>query len=110
MIEEQTPDGEVLLRGVTTRDAAGRFVDGRLADYEQMWVPYRLPWVTMSRPDASQEEHDDRVHQPDGWRPDPEGHGPREPGFRGDRGFPSGNLGGMSEAVPSRSAPGGPDL
>jgi hypothetical protein len=37
LIQEQTPDGEVLLRGVTTRDAAERFVDGRLADYERMW-------------------------------------------------------------------------
>jgi hypothetical protein len=37
VIQEQTPDGEVLLRGATTRDSAEAFVDGRLADYERMW-------------------------------------------------------------------------
>jgi hypothetical protein len=37
VIQEETPNGEVLLRDAATRDAADQFVDKRLADYERMW-------------------------------------------------------------------------
>ncbi|MGD8895608.1 MAG: hypothetical protein PVJ73_06200 [Acidobacteriota bacterium] len=36
-VQEQTPDGEVLLRRLASRETAERFVDGRLASYERMW-------------------------------------------------------------------------
>jgi len=36
-IQEETPEGEVLLRGAATREAAEQLVDKRLADYERMW-------------------------------------------------------------------------
>lgn len=36
-VQEQTPDGEILLRRLASREAAERFVDRRLADYERMW-------------------------------------------------------------------------
>jgi len=36
-VQEETPDGEVLLRAFETLEAAGAFVDGRLADYDRMW-------------------------------------------------------------------------
>jgi hypothetical protein len=37
VVQEETPEGEVLLRGLASRDAAERFVDRRLSDYERMW-------------------------------------------------------------------------
>jgi hypothetical protein len=36
-VQEQTPDGEILLRRLASREAAERFVERRLADYERMW-------------------------------------------------------------------------
>jgi hypothetical protein len=47
-VQEQTTDGEILLRRLVSRDAAEQFVDRRLADYERMWdgcgrrIDYRL--------------------------------------------------------------------
>jgi hypothetical protein len=35
--QEETPDREVLLRTFDSLEAAGAFVDGRLADYDRMW-------------------------------------------------------------------------
>jgi len=49
LVQEQTPDREVLVRRVGTREAAEAFVDDRLATYERMWdgcgckVDYGLP-------------------------------------------------------------------
>jgi hypothetical protein len=37
VIQEETPDGEVLLRRVDSPASAERFVERRLADYERMW-------------------------------------------------------------------------
>jgi hypothetical protein len=37
VVQEQAPDGEVLLRRLTSREDAERFVDRRLSDYERMW-------------------------------------------------------------------------
>jgi hypothetical protein len=37
VVQEQTPEGEVLLRRYDSREAAERFVERRLADYERMW-------------------------------------------------------------------------
>jgi hypothetical protein len=36
-VQEQTPGGEVLVRRMVSREAAERFVEGRLRDYERMW-------------------------------------------------------------------------
>jgi hypothetical protein len=36
-VQEQTPSGVVLLRRLISRDAAERFVEARLRDYERMW-------------------------------------------------------------------------
>jgi hypothetical protein len=36
-VQEQTPDGEVLVRRLDSREAAERFVEHRLKDYERMW-------------------------------------------------------------------------
>jgi len=36
-VQEQTPDGEVLVRRLISREAAERFVEDRLTDYERMW-------------------------------------------------------------------------
>jgi len=36
-VQEQTPDGEILLRRLISREAAERFVEDRLNDYERMW-------------------------------------------------------------------------
>jgi hypothetical protein len=37
LLQEETPDGEVLLRRLASRTSAERFVERRLADYERMW-------------------------------------------------------------------------
>jgi hypothetical protein len=37
VVQEETPDGEILLRRLGSRATAERFVQGRLADYERMW-------------------------------------------------------------------------
>lgn len=37
VVQEETPDGEILLRAFDSPEAAGAFVDGRLADYDRMW-------------------------------------------------------------------------
>ena len=36
-VQEQTPDGEILVRRLISREAAERFVEDRLNDYERMW-------------------------------------------------------------------------
>jgi len=36
-VQEQTPDGEILVRRLISRQAAERFVEDRLKDYERMW-------------------------------------------------------------------------
>lgn len=36
-VQEQTPDGEILVRRLISREAAERFVEDRLNDYECMW-------------------------------------------------------------------------
>ncbi len=49
LVQEQTPEGDVLVRRVDTREAAEAFVEDRLATYERMWdgcgckVDYGLP-------------------------------------------------------------------
>jgi hypothetical protein len=35
--QEETPEGEILLRSFGSLEAADAFVDGRLADYDRMW-------------------------------------------------------------------------
>lgn len=37
VVQEQTPDGETLMRRMISREAAERFVKDRLSDYERMW-------------------------------------------------------------------------
>lgn len=37
VVQEETPEGEVLLRAFDSLEAAGAFVDSRLADYDRMW-------------------------------------------------------------------------
>jgi hypothetical protein len=37
LVQEETPDREVLVRKLDSIDAANRLVDERLADYERMW-------------------------------------------------------------------------
>ena len=37
VIQEETPNGEVLLRRLDSRASAEQFVEGWLADYERMW-------------------------------------------------------------------------
>lgn len=37
VIQEETPNGEVLLRKADSKEAADQFVDDRLAVYERMW-------------------------------------------------------------------------
>ena len=37
LVQEETPEREVLLRRLPSVDAANRLVDERLADYERMW-------------------------------------------------------------------------
>ena len=37
VVQEQTQDGEVLIRRLDSREAAERFVEHRLAAYERMW-------------------------------------------------------------------------
>jgi hypothetical protein len=37
MVQEETPDREILLRRVGSREAAERLVEHRLAAYEKMW-------------------------------------------------------------------------
>jgi hypothetical protein len=37
LVQEETPDRDVLVREVGSVDDANRFVDRRLADYERMW-------------------------------------------------------------------------
>jgi hypothetical protein len=37
VVQEETPDGELLLRTLGSRTSAERFVQRRLADYERMW-------------------------------------------------------------------------
>ncbi len=36
-VQEQTPDGELLVRRLISREAAERFIEVRLNDYERMW-------------------------------------------------------------------------
>ncbi|MDX2437435.1 MAG: hypothetical protein QNL88_10335 [Acidobacteriota bacterium] len=36
-VQEQTPGGDVLVRRMVSREAAERFVEDRLNDYERMW-------------------------------------------------------------------------
>jgi len=36
-VQEQTPDGELLVRRLVSREAAERFIEDRLNDYERMW-------------------------------------------------------------------------
>jgi len=49
VVQEQTPDGEILLREAASEAEAARFVDDRLAVYERMWdgcgcrIDYREP-------------------------------------------------------------------
>ena len=35
--QEQTPDGEILVRRMNSREAAERFLEDRLRDYDRMW-------------------------------------------------------------------------
>ena len=37
IVQEQTPEGEILVRRLNSREIAERFVEGRLSDYERMW-------------------------------------------------------------------------
>ncbi len=37
LVQEQTPEGEVLIRRLGSREAAEQFVEHRLAAYERMW-------------------------------------------------------------------------
>jgi hypothetical protein len=37
MVQEETPDGEILLRRAATREVAERFVERRLGEYERLW-------------------------------------------------------------------------
>jgi hypothetical protein len=37
VVQEQTPDGEVLLRRFRSREAAQTFFDDRIAAYDRMW-------------------------------------------------------------------------
>ncbi len=37
LVQEQTPDGVILVRKHDSREAAARFVERRLAAYERMW-------------------------------------------------------------------------
>lgn len=39
-VQGQTPDGEVLVRRLDSREAAEHFVEQRLRDYERMWDGY----------------------------------------------------------------------
>ncbi len=36
-VQEQAPDGGILVRRLNSREAAERFVEDRLNDYERMW-------------------------------------------------------------------------
>jgi len=36
-VQEQTPDGEILVRRLISREATERFVEDRLKNYERMW-------------------------------------------------------------------------
>lgn len=36
-VQEQTSEGEVLIRNLNSREAAERFIENRLTDYERMW-------------------------------------------------------------------------
>jgi hypothetical protein len=37
IVQEQTQEGEILVRRLRSRAAAERFVEDRLSDYERMW-------------------------------------------------------------------------
>jgi len=37
VVQEQTPEGEILVRRLNSRETAERFVEDRLSDYERMW-------------------------------------------------------------------------
>ena len=37
VVQEQTPEGEILVRRLKSRETAERFVEDRLSDYERMW-------------------------------------------------------------------------
>lgn len=37
VVQAQTPEGEILLRRLLSREAAERFVEDRLQSYERMW-------------------------------------------------------------------------
>ena len=37
LVQEETPDRDVLVRRLASIDGANRLVDSRLADYERMW-------------------------------------------------------------------------
>ena len=37
LVQEQTPEGQVLVRAFESREAADAFVDDRLATYDRMW-------------------------------------------------------------------------
>jgi len=37
VVQEQTPEGEVLIRRLNSREAAEQFVELRLSSYERMW-------------------------------------------------------------------------
>ncbi len=37
LVQEETPDGQILLRRLGSREAAEEFVEDRLATYERMW-------------------------------------------------------------------------
>ncbi len=37
LVQERTPEGELLIRGLPSEASAGRFVEARLAAYERMW-------------------------------------------------------------------------
>jgi len=37
VVQEQTPEGKILVRRLNSRETAERFVEDRLSDYERMW-------------------------------------------------------------------------
>lgn len=37
LVQEETPEREILVRKLSSIDAAKRLVEGRLADYDRMW-------------------------------------------------------------------------
>jgi hypothetical protein len=55
LVQEETPERELLVRKLASLDAAHELVDGRLADYERMWdgcgctIDYHAPAKDNSR-------------------------------------------------------------